>query len=98
MFYNSPYFNTTRKLEMLRSIFDQARFLKQSTEQNDLLLGSGLVSAGVTFPEMREARKWRNTAMQRCRDYLRQGGEQPLDNIIEVGDRLHAKTLVEVPA
>lgn len=98
MFYHSPYFNTTRKLEMLRSIFDQARFLKQSTEQNDLLLNGGLVSAGVTFPEMREARKWRKTAMQRCRDYLQQNGEQRLDNLIEVGDRLRAESLIEVPA
>lgn len=98
MFYHSPYFNTTRKLEMLRSIFDQARYLKQSTEQDDVLLSSGLVSAGVTFPEMREAGKWRKTAMHRCRNYLRSSGEQQLDNLIEVGDRLHAKTLVEVPA
>lgn len=98
MFYQSPYFNTTRKLEMLRSIFDQARFLKQSSEHDDLLLNSGLVSAGITFPEMREARTWRKTAVHRCRSYLRQDGEQPLANLIEVGDQLHAKTLVELPA
>ncbi len=98
MFYHSPYFNTTRKLEMLRSIFDQARFLKQSTAQNDLLLNGGLVSAGVTFPEMREAGKWRKTAVQRCKEYLRGNEHQRLDNLLEASDRLHASSLVEATA
>lgn len=98
MFYHSPYFNTTRKLEMLRSIFDQARFLKQSTTQNDLLLNGGLVSAGVTFPEMREAGKWRKTAVQRCRDYLRGSEQQRPDNLLEASDKLHTSTLVEATA
>jgi len=29
------------------------------------------VSAGITFPELREAEHWRGTAIQRCREYLR---------------------------
>jgi len=71
MFYESPYFNTSRKLMMLRSIFDQARVLKKSTGSDSLLLNGGLVSAGITFPELREAEHWRDTAINRCRDYLR---------------------------
>ena len=98
MFYHSPYFNTTRKLEMLRSIFDQARFLKQSTAQNDLLLNGGLVSAGVTFPEMREAGKWRKTAVQRCREDLRGSEQHRPDSLLEASDRLHALSLVEATA
>ncbi len=70
MFYKSPHFNTTRKLEMLRSIFDQARFLKQSNASDSLVLNGGLVSAGISFPEVPEAGKWRKAAIRSCRDYL----------------------------
>jgi len=71
MFYDSPYFNTSRKLLMLRSIFDQARVLKKNNGTDSLLLNGGLVSAGITFTELREAEHWRDTAMKRCREYLR---------------------------
>ena len=71
MFYESPYFNTSRKLLMLRSIFDQARVLKKNNGSDSLLLNGGLVSAGITFPELREAEHWRSSAIQRCREYLR---------------------------
>lgn len=71
MFYDSPYFNTSRKLLMLRSIFDQARLLKKNNGSDSLLLNGGLVSAGITFPELREAEHWRDTAIMRCREYLR---------------------------
>lgn len=87
MFYHSPYFNTTRKLEMLRSIFDQARFLKQQKAQDDLLLSGGLVSASLSFPEMREASKWRKVALQRCREYLRGSEHQQSTNLLESSDR-----------
>lgn len=97
LFYHSPYFNTTRKLEMLRSIFDQARFLKQQS-QDDLLLNGGLVSAGLSFPELREARKWRKAAVQRCREYLAGSEQQRSTNLLEVSDRAHAAALIEAPA
>lgn len=97
MFYHSPYFNTTRKLEMLRSIFDQARFLKQQTA-DDLLLNGGLVSAGLSFPEMREASKWRKAAVKRCREYLAGCEQQRSTNLLEVSDRAHAVALVGAPA
>lgn len=71
MFYESPHFNTGRKLLMLRSIFDQARLLKKNDGSDSLLLNGGLVSAGITFPELREAEHWRDTAVRRCREYLR---------------------------
>lgn len=71
MFYESPYFNTSRKLLMLRSIFDQARVLKKNNGGDNLVLNGGLVSAGITFTELREAEHWRCTAIQRCRQYLR---------------------------
>lgn len=80
MFYKSPYFNTTRKLEMLRSIFDQARFLKQSNASDSLVLNGGLVSAGISFPEVPEAGKWRKAAIRSCRDYLQSG------NVVETGN------------
>ena len=98
MFYHSPYFNTTRKLEMLRSIFDQARFLKQQKAQDDLLLSGGLVSAGLSFPEIREASKWRQVALQRCREYLIGNEQQRSTNLLEVSDRAHAESLVSAPA
>lgn len=96
MFYHSPHFNTTRKLEMLRSIFDQARFLKQQKAQDDLLLNGGLVSAGLSFPELREARKWRKAAVQRCRDYFRGDEQQRSTNLLECSDRALAEQVVAV--
>lgn len=93
LFYHSPYFNTTRKLEMLRSIFDQARFLKQLKAQDDLLLNGGLVSAGLSFPELREASKWKKAALKRCREYLRGNEDQRSTNLLECSDRAHATSL-----
>ena len=66
LFYNSPYFNTARKLEMLRAICDQARFLKQQKTNDNLLFNGGLVCAGISFPELRESKTWRKTAVDRC--------------------------------
>ncbi|OED39043.1 hypothetical protein AB833_15975 [Chromatiales bacterium (ex Bugula neritina AB1)] len=70
MFFNSPYFTTTRKLEMLRSIFDQTRFLRQNNATDNLLLNGGLVSAGISFPELHESGKWRKAAIDGCRGVL----------------------------
>lgn len=66
LFYSSPYFNTSRKLEMLRAIFDQARYLRQQKTEDDLVINGGLVSAGLCFPELRESKSWRTTALSRC--------------------------------
>ena len=66
MFFNSPWFNTARKLEMLRAIFDQARYLKGQKTSDCLVLNGGLVSAGITFEELRESRGWRKAAVDRC--------------------------------
>ena len=74
MFFPSPYFNTARKLEMLRAIFDQARFLKKQKTDDCLVLNGALVSAGITFPELRESGSWRKTAIERCRTSLRMPG------------------------
>lgn len=71
MFYNSPYFNTSRKLEMLRAIFDQARYLKKQKTSDNLVLNGGLVCAGISFPELRESKSWRKTAIDRCWSSLR---------------------------
>jgi len=66
LFFKSPYFNNARKLEMLRAIFDQARYLKGQKTRDNLVLNGGLVSAGITFPELRESRSWRKAAVERC--------------------------------
>jgi len=79
MFYESAYFNTSRKLLMLRSIFDQARLLRKNNGSDSLLLNGGLVSAGITFPELREAEHWRDTAITRCREYLRVDSSLEID-------------------
>ena len=71
MFFQSPYFNTARKLEMLRAIFDQARFLSKQKTDDCLVLNGALASAGITFPELRESGSWRKTAIKRCRASLR---------------------------
>ena len=70
LFFKSPYFNNARKLEMLRAIFDQARYLKGQKTSDCLVLNGGLVSAGITFMEMRESRAWRKAAVERCRSSL----------------------------
>ena len=64
---------------MLRSIFDQARVLKKNNGSDSLLLNGGLVSAGIAFPELREAEHWRCTAIQRCRQYLRADSAREAD-------------------
>jgi len=100
MFYNSPYFTTTRKLDMLRSIFDQARYLKQNNAADNLLLSGGLVSAGMSFPEVVEAGKWRKTAIRSCRELLAnvpvndaENGEfQRSTNLLKFSDRELAAT------
>ena len=66
LFFKSPYFNNARKLEMLRAIFDQARYLKGQKTSDCLVLNGGLVSAGITFKELRESRSWRKVAVERC--------------------------------
>ncbi len=68
MFYESPHFNSRRKMDMLRCIFDQARVLKQERAKHNLLMDGGLVSAGISFPELGEARNWRQAAVSRFRD------------------------------
>ncbi len=73
MFFKSPYFNTARKVEMMRTIFDQARYLKNHKTSDNLLLNGGLVSAGISFPELRESKAWRKTAVDRCRSSLQSG-------------------------
>ncbi len=100
MFYNSPYFNTTRKLEMLRSIFDQARYLRQNNACDNLLLNGGLVSAGISFPELHEAGKWRKTAIDGCRELLASSSTTDIDshelqsssNLLAFSDRELAAT------
>lgn len=67
MFYESPHFNTRRKMDMLRCIFDQARFLKRQCASTNTLLNGGLVSAAISFPEMDEAGNWRRVAIDRFR-------------------------------
>ena len=66
LFFNSPYFNKARKLEMLRAIIDQARYLKGQKTSDSLVLNGGLVCAGIAFSEMRESRAWRKAAVERC--------------------------------
>jgi len=67
LFFNSPYFNNARKLEMMRAIFDQARYLRSQKTSDNLVFNGGLVCAGICFPELRESRGWRQTAVDRCR-------------------------------
>jgi len=67
MFYESPYFNTGRKMDMLKCIYDQARLLKKANLSDSSLLDGGLVSAGISFPELDEASIWRKTAVNRFR-------------------------------
>ena len=66
LFFNSPYFNNARKFEMLRAIFDQARFLKRQKTSDNLVFNGGLVCAGISFPELKESKVWRKTAIDRC--------------------------------
>jgi hypothetical protein len=68
MFYESPHFNSRRKMDMLRCIFDQARVLKEARAKHNLLMDGGLVSAGISFHELGEARNWRQAAVSRFRD------------------------------
>ena len=70
MFFESPYFNNARKLEMMRAIFDQARYLKSQKTSDNLLINGGLVCAGISFPELRESKGWRKTAVVRCRSSI----------------------------
>lgn len=98
MFYESPYFNTSRKLEMLRSIFDQARLLKKNNGCDGLLLNGGLVSAGITFPELHEAEKWRGTAIQRCRQYLRVDTSEGEESDLRSSNNLLAYSDMELAA
>jgi len=79
MFFNSPYFNTARKFEMLRAICDQARFLKQQKTNDNLVFNGGLVCAGISFPELRESKAWRKTAIDRCWSSLRTSARQNTD-------------------
>lgn len=67
MFFKSPYFNNARKLEMMRAIFDQARYLRSQKTSDNLVFNGGLVCAGISFPELRESKAWRKTAVDRCR-------------------------------
>jgi len=95
MFYNSPYFNTSRKLEMLRAIFDQARYLRQQKTEDDLVINGGLVSAGLCFPELRESKSWRTTAVSRCwailprkkQDVSDDNGLKQSSNLLAFSDR-----------
>lgn len=66
LFFDSPYFNNARKLEMMRTIFDQARYLKGQKTRDNLVINGGLVSVGITFPELRESKGWRKAAVDRC--------------------------------
>jgi len=66
MFFQSPYFNNARKLEMMRAIFDQARYLKNQKTSDNLVYNGGLVCAGITFAELRESKAWCKTAVDRC--------------------------------
>jgi len=79
MFFNSPYFNTARKFEMLRAICDQARFLKQQKTSDNLVFNGGLVCAGISFPELRESKTWRKTAIDRCWSSLKTSARQNPD-------------------
>ncbi len=73
MFFKSPYFNNARKLEMMRAIFDQARYLKSQKTSDNLVFNGGLVCAGISFPELRESKGWRKTAVDRCRSSFKSG-------------------------
>jgi hypothetical protein len=67
LFYNSALFNADAKLKMLRSIYDQARFLFLfKTNRNHLLRESnGLACAAVYFSEFKDAFQWRYKALSR---------------------------------
>lgn len=80
MFYESPHFNSRRKLDMLRCIFDQARVLKQERAKHNLLMDGGLVSAGISFPELGEARNWRKAAVCRFRNGVNGVESETSDN------------------
>lgn len=80
MFYESPHFSNRRKLDMLRCIFDQARVLKQERAKHNPLLDGGLVSAGISFPEMDEARNWRKAAVSRFRNGTNAVDSETSDN------------------
>ncbi len=73
LFFDSPYFNNARKLEMMRAIFDQARYLKNQKCSDNLVVNGGLVCAGISFAELRESKGWRQVAVERCRSSLRTG-------------------------
>ncbi len=92
MFYSSPYFNTSRKLEMLRAIFDQARFLKQQKTSDNLLFNGGLVCAGMSFPELRESKGWRKAAIDRCWASLRTANKHNAE--VENIDFKHSSNLL----
>jgi len=64
---DSPHISWQIKWEMLNSICDHARFLKNwSTSQNHLLMESnGLASVAVYFPEFKEAQEWASVAFGR---------------------------------
>ncbi len=92
MFYHSPYFNTSRKLEMLRAIFDQARFLKRQKTNDNLVFNGGLVCAGMAFPELRESKSWRKAAIDRCWASLRTSHRQSAET--ENVDLQHSSNLL----
>jgi len=66
-FFESPAFTDAAKLKMLRGIYDHGQFLKQFyTNRNHLVRESnGLVTAGLCFPEFREADEWVEEGLHR---------------------------------
>jgi heparan-sulfate lyase len=72
-FINSPHFTPEILIAFLNSMFDHADFLKTkySTRSNwGLMEAEGMAFIAITFPEFRDAGKWRNEAFRRLNNEI----------------------------
>ena len=72
-FINSSHFNSEVLVAFLNSMFDHADFLmtKYSTRSNwGLMEAEGMAFVSITFPEFKDAEKWRNEAFRRLNNEI----------------------------
>lgn len=67
MFLDSPSFTSKANLLHLMSVVEQARHLEKNPTRGNILTMemNGLFHVGVLYPEFKDARRWRETALDR---------------------------------